>query len=147
MNQVFARFFALGARVCLLWAVASLFTVNGLSAQTNHPATDAGLNKYGLLWRDQATMEQIVQDELNATNTDLAKPNLTDWTTAMLESYKSFLLFTQSNMSSAKDMGAVLDDAYAWIKVEPVADVKARNMVLDDMKAKQSELTQKLTFN
>lgn len=145
MNQVFVRFFAPCA-LTFLFAVAScLSSGNGLVAQNS--AAEAGLNKYELLWKDQAVMQQIVQDELAATITDLAKPNLTDWSTAMLEAYKSMLLFTQSNMSDTKDMGVVLDDAYAWIKTEPVADVKARQMVLDDMKEKQRELTQKLTFN
>jgi hypothetical protein len=145
MNQVFVRFFAPCAMTFLFVVAACLLAGNGLAAQS--PAIEAGATSSGLLWKDQATMQQIVQDELAATNTDLAKPNLTDWSTAMLEAYKSLLTFTQSNMAGAKDMGVVLDDAYAWIKTEVVADVKARQMVLDDMKEKQRELMLKLTFN
>jgi len=145
MNHVFTRFFAPCAMVFLALVLACLPSGNGLAAQS--AATEAGLNKYGLIWKGQSAMQQIVQDELTTTNTDLAKPNLTDWSTAMLEAYKSMLLFAQSNMLDTKDMGVVLDDAYAWIKTEPVADVKARQMVMDDMKEKQRELTQKLTFN
>ncbi len=92
-------------------------------------------------------MEKVVQQEISETNTSLAKPNLTDWSMAMLEAYKSFLLHTQANMQGAKDMNLVLDQAYAWIKTEPVQNAPARIMVLDDMKAKQTELMLKLTFN
>ena len=51
-------------------------------------------------------------------------------------------------MQAGKDMSAVLDQAYIWIKTEPVQSATpARLMVLDDMKAKQVELMLKLTFN
>lgn len=128
--------------------VASLFMGNQLAAQANSPATDAGLaTPNGLLWKDQATMEQVIQQEISETNASLALPNLTDWSKAMLDAYKSFLLHTQSNMQGGKDMGDTLDKAYAWIKAEPVQHQPSRDMVLDDMKAKQTELMLKLTFN
>lgn len=146
MNHVSIRFFAKCAMTGLLLVVASLFLGNQLAAQANSPATDAGLAN-GLLWKDQVAMEKVVQQEISETNTSLAKPNLTDWSMAMLEAYKSFLLHTQANMQGAKDMNLVLDQAYAWIKTEPVQNAPARIMVLDDMKAKQTELMLKLTFN
>ncbi|HMX40477.1 MAG TPA: hypothetical protein PKD78_09120 [Saprospiraceae bacterium] len=101
----------------------------------------------GPQWKDRATQQQIVQQELAITNTELAKPNLTDWSTAMLEAYKSFLTFTEPKMKSAGDMGALLDQAYQWIKTETVQNAAMRQMVLDDMKAKQQELIYKLTWN
>lgn len=101
----------------------------------------------GLQWKDKATMQLVVQQEITATNTELAKPNLTDWSTAMLEAYKSFLTFTQPKMAASSDMSVLLNQAYDWIKTEAVQNVPARQMVLDDMKAKQQELILKLTFN
>lgn len=145
MNHVFTRFFAHCAMAGLLLAAASSFTGNSLTAQVTAPATEAG---HAPEWKGQAVMEQVVQQEIAETNASLALPNLTDWSTAMLEAYKSFLLHTQANMQAGKDMGAVLDQAYIWIKTEPVQSATpARLMVLDDMKAKQVELMLKLTFN
>ncbi len=149
MNHVSTRFFAPCAMTGLLLLVASLFMGNQLSAQTASPTLEASTSVSSFLWKDQATMQQIVQQEITETDVSLAKPNLTDWSTAMLEAYKSFLAHTQANMQGAKDMGMgfVLDQAYAWIKNESVLNAAVRLMVLDDMKAKQVELTLKLTFN
>ena len=151
MNHISTRFFAQCAMAALMLLVASLFVGNQLAAQTNNPAIESGqqtgYSASGFKWRGQVAMEQIVQQELSETNASLALPNLTDWTTAMLGAYKSFLLYAQTDMQGGKDMNVVLDKAYAWIKTEPVQDKAMRNMVLDDMKAKQIELEMKLTFN
>ena len=151
MNQVYTRFFAHGVLAGWLLVAAGLFTGNQLVAQTNDPVAQAelnkSLNKHNPQWKDFAAMQQVVQAELLATNVSLNQPNLTDWSTAMLKAYKSFLSYTQVNMQASNDMGPVLDQAYEWIKGEPVLDAPARLMVLDDMKAKQVELILKLTFN
>lgn len=97
-------------------------------------------------WRPLGEMQQIVQLELDDTNAALVQPNLTDWSLAMLEAYRSFLQQTQNGLST-KNMSDVLENAYQWIKTEPVSNQAARNMVLDDMRAKQTELRSKLTFN
>ncbi len=65
-----------------------------LSMRAQQTVYDAGDND--LLWKDAATMQQIIQTELTETNLELVKPNLTDWSVAMLEAYKSFLTHTQS---------------------------------------------------
>jgi len=144
MNQVFTRFFAHRVLAALLLVAAGLISTNQLAAQS--PALEAGISN-DVQWKDFAVMQQVVQAEILATNVLLAQPNLTDWTTAMLKAYKSFLFYTQVNMQPSNDMGPVLDQAYEWIKGEPVQDAPARLMVLDDMKAKQVELILKLTFN
>jgi hypothetical protein len=128
----------------LLLVSASFFLGNQLAAQAS---ISAPVSANAFQWRDQVAMQQIIQTEITLTNASLTQPNLTDWSKAMLEAYRSFLGYTQSNMSGAKDMSVVLDQAYAWIKSEPVPNVPARKMVLDDMKAKQNELILKLTFN
>ncbi len=145
MNQVYTRFFAHGVLAALLLLAATLFPANQLTAQ--NPAIEAGITSSTVQWKSFAVMQQVVQQEILATNVTLAQPNLTDWTTAMMQAYKSFLAYTQANMQASSDMGAVLDQAYDWIKGEPVQNVPARLMVLDDMKAKQIELILKLTFN
>ena len=116
-----------------------------LSMQAQQTIHDAGDN--GLLWKDAATMQLIIQTELTETNTELVKPNLTDWSTAMLEAYKSFLTHTQSKMAGSTNMVQLLDSSYGFIKTETVINTAARKMVLDDMVAKQQELVLKLTFN
>lgn len=116
-----------------------------VSMRAQQTTQEDGTN--GLLWKDAPTMQLIIQSELTETNTELAKPNLTDWSTAILEAYKSFLTHTQSKMAGSKDMGQLLDSSYEFIKTETVQNVAARKMVLDDMKAKQQDLVLKLTFN
>ena len=128
--------------LCLCFFVQIGVILSMHAQQTMH---DAGDN--GLLWKDVATIELIIQEELTETNAELAKPNLTDWSTAMLDAYKSFLTHTQSKMAVSMNMSQLLDSSYEFIKTETVQNAAARKMVLDDMKAKQQDLVLKLTFN
>ncbi len=122
-----------------------LFVCFGLS--TNAQVSTISTNSSTFQWKDRAVMEQIIQQELTETNASLALPNLTDWSTAMLEAYRSFLTTTQSSMNDEKDMMVVLDVALSQVKTEQVSNQASRNMVLDEMNAKQGELIQKLTYN
>lgn len=99
----------------------------------------------GFQWKDKSAMEQIVQQELDKTSAALVVPDLTDWTTATLEAYRSFLIFTQAEMQLTHETSKALDKAYDDMKTENVQHPESRAMVLDDMKAIQTELIQKLT--
>lgn len=98
-------------------------------------------------WKDQATMNSIVQQELTDTNNALAMPNQTDWSDAMLNAYRSFLQFAQTEMASNHDTEAALNLAYKLTQTEVVPNPAARAMVMDDLHQKRVELEQKLTFN
>lgn len=86
-----------------------------------------------------------MQQEITKTTSELSAQGLTDWSTAMLEAYKSLLLNTQAGMHESDDMPYVFDKAFVQMQNEPVQNPESRKMVLDDMKAKQVELIQKLT--
>jgi hypothetical protein len=113
-----------------------------MNAQANSSLTE---NTNGLVWKDKLTIEQIVQQEITKTTAALASQGLTDWSTAMLEAYKSLLLYTQLGMQESHDMPDILDKAFIQMENESVQNPDSRKMVLDDMKAKQVELIQKLT--
>lgn len=98
-------------------------------------------------WKDLVTIENIIEKELSDTEAALTLPDLTDWSTAMLEAYQSLLNFTKLEMTQSNDhdMIAILDQAFYQMQNEPVQNPKSRAMVIDDMKAKQTELILKLT--
>jgi hypothetical protein len=101
----------------------------------------------GPQWKDMATINSVLQQELTDTNNALSLPNLTDWTIAISEAYRSFLLHAQAEIPQGHDIPSALDKAYELAKTEPVADPKARAMVIDDLKGKQVELAMKISFN
>jgi hypothetical protein len=57
------------------------------------------------------------------------------------------LLYAQAEIPQSHDIPSALDKAYELAKTEPVADPKARAMVIDDLKSKLVELTMKISFN
>ena len=129
--------------VCIV-ILAGLILPNGnLNAQAVALFTDPS---GGLQWKDQVTIEQVIQQELTETNASLTMPNLTDWSSAMLAAYRSLLTYTQAQLQENHDIQDVLDKAYVLMQMEPVQQPASRAMVLDDMKAKQVELAQKLSF-
>jgi hypothetical protein len=140
MNQRITSSFNLPA-----WLIGFVFLLSFSTAQAQANAS-LMVQSSGFEWKDQATIQQVIQQELTQTNAALSVPNLTDWSQAMLEAYRSLLTFTQAEMPGNHDMQGVLDKAFHQMEIEPVQDPKFRAMVIDDMKAKQVELVQKLTF-
>ncbi|MBK9982992.1 MAG: hypothetical protein IPP15_11315 [Saprospiraceae bacterium] len=126
---------------CLV-ALIFMASISLMNAQANSSLIGSA---NGLSWKDKLTIEQIVQQEITKTTSELSAQGLTDWSTAMLEAYKSLLLNTQAGMHESDDMPYVLDKAFVQMQNEPVQNPESRKMVLDDMKAKQVELIQKLT--
>lgn len=143
MNQIITS--SLRLRQWFICAGFLLFYA-GLNAQVSAVATAGTHNGGDFQWKDQATMQQVIQQELAQTNTSLAMPGLTDWSSAMLEAYRSLLTFTQAEMQGKQDMPGVVDRAFTSMQTETVQDPASRAMVMDDMRAKQVELVQKLTF-
>ncbi len=146
-------FFALQVRplyfsyiVAIIGVFLFTISVSEVYAQTNSALIQNG---NGYQWKDQQTIQQIVQEELTQTLEDLTLPGLTDWSNAMLEAYKSFLTFTRVGMaeSHGEDMIVILDTAFNNMRTEDIEHPENRIMVMDDMHAKQVELVQKLTFN
>ncbi|MGB4849686.1 MAG: hypothetical protein WBP41_17305 [Saprospiraceae bacterium] len=124
-------------------ALVLVVSCSKLSAQVS-PSFAQGTS--GFQWKDKSAIEQIVQQELDKTSAALTVPDLTDWTLATLEAYRSFLIFTQAEMQVTHEMSEALDKAYDDMKTENVQNPESRAMVLDDMKAIQTELVQKLTY-
>jgi hypothetical protein len=125
-------------------ACAVLFFCTSSSQGQSVASNDASS---GYNWKPSIEINQIIQAELAAAEAVLVQPNLTDWTTAMMEAYRSYLTFAQVDLQQGKDNLISLNKAYDWIKTETVPDPPSRAMVMDDMKAKQAELILKLSYN
>ena len=129
----------------LLYLLFLLLSTSSLQAQSTTSIVPGTETVGGLNWKDQGTIMQIVQQELSATNNSLAQPNITDWSTAMLEAYRSLLSYTQLEIQVNHDMPSAIEKAFVQMRTEVVSYPAARAMVMDDMQAQKIELIQKLT--
>ncbi len=129
----------------ILGLILSTTISNNLFGQSSTSIAGGIETAGGLEWKSQVAIQQIIQQELVLTNNELAGPNVTDWSTAMLEAYRSLLTYTQAEMQVNHDMPSVMDKAFLQMQTETVPNQSFRAMVLDDMQAKKVELIQKLT--
>jgi len=142
----FKKSFRLLSRLYLFLAlVLSTALYSSLQAQSSSSIAGGVATAGGFEWKSQASIQQIIQQELVATNNELANPGVTDWSTATLEAYRSLLTYTQVEMLVNHDMPSVMDKAFLQMTTETVPNPSFRTMVLDDMQAKKIELIQKLT--
>lgn len=129
-------------RICLI-GLGCFVSFFGMNAQTS---ASVALHSDGFQWKSPSEVQQIIQQELDQTNATLALPNLTDWSTAMLDAYRSLLTYAKAEVQVNHDFPNALDKAFNQMKNESVPNPPARAMVMDDMQAKKVELVQKLTY-
>lgn len=151
MSKFYAK--SLPSKSPISWLSGSFFflclvlgtSFSDLQAQSSTSIAGGIATQGGLEWKSSSAIQQILQQELLVTNNELAGPNVTDWSTAMLEAYRSLLIYTEAEMQVNHDMPSVMDKAFVQMATETVSDPKFRAMVMDDMQAKKIELIQKLT--
>ncbi|MEP7197586.1 MAG: hypothetical protein ABI851_13775 [Saprospiraceae bacterium] len=100
----------------------------------------------GYYWKDQASIIQILDDEILKTTDSQKLPNSTK-NKAILEAYKSLLVNSKSFLEKGVSVHEFLDKAFEVMMNEQGVIPYKRALLLNDMNIKKQELQLKLTIH